>query len=129
VTSYTLRHGGNYRADSLRNWDFQGSQDGKVWINLRRHNSDNSLNGNFATHTWAITGVDIPTPSTPTGNQSSAQLSALGSGPPGFRFFRILQKGHNSSDRNFMLLSGIELYGELFESNENYNIFRRSSRA
>jgi hypothetical protein len=24
-TFYTLRHGGNYRADSLRNWDFQGS--------------------------------------------------------------------------------------------------------
>lgn len=23
-TFYTLRHGGNYRADSLRNWDFQG---------------------------------------------------------------------------------------------------------
>jgi hypothetical protein len=25
-TFYTLRHGGNYRADSLRNWDFQVMQ-------------------------------------------------------------------------------------------------------
>lgn len=32
---YTLRHGGNYKADSLRNWDFQGSMDGKSWVNLR----------------------------------------------------------------------------------------------
>jgi len=32
---YTLRHGGNYRADSLRNWDFQGSLDAKTWMNLR----------------------------------------------------------------------------------------------
>lgn len=35
-TTYTLRHGGNYKADSLRNWDFQGSNDGKNWHTLRR---------------------------------------------------------------------------------------------
>jgi len=104
---YTLRHGGNYRADSLRNWDFQGSLDAKTWMNLRRHNNDQSLNGNFATQSWPIV---------------TENLTA-------YRYFRILQKGHNSSDRNFMLLSGLEIYGELFESNDNYNIFRRSSKA
>jgi hypothetical protein len=31
ATSYVLRHGGNYRADSLRNWDLQGSQDERHW--------------------------------------------------------------------------------------------------
>ncbi len=31
ATSYVLRHGGNYRADSLRNWDLQGSQDERNW--------------------------------------------------------------------------------------------------
>ena len=35
-TSYCLRHGGNYRADSLRTWDFQGSTDGETWVTLRR---------------------------------------------------------------------------------------------
>jgi hypothetical protein len=36
-TSYCLRHGGNYRADSLRTWDFQGSIDGECWVTLRRY--------------------------------------------------------------------------------------------
>ena len=73
----------------------------------RRHNNDSTLNGNFATFSWII-HTETPT---------------------SYRFFRILQKGHNSSDRNFMLLSGLEIYGELFESNDNYNLFRRSSKA
>eukprot|EP00007_Cunea_sp_BSH-02190019_P009022 CAMPEP_0174241140 /NCGR_PEP_ID=MMETSP0417-20130205/21972_1 /TAXON_ID=242541 /ORGANISM="Mayorella sp, Strain BSH-02190019" /LENGTH=828 /DNA_ID=CAMNT_0015320341 /DNA_START=117 /DNA_END=2600 /DNA_ORIENTATION=- len=30
-TYYTVRHGGNYRADSLRTWDLQGSADGEHW--------------------------------------------------------------------------------------------------
>lgn len=34
--AYTLRHGGNYVAESLRNWDFQGSLNGKEWVILRR---------------------------------------------------------------------------------------------
>jgi hypothetical protein len=29
----------------------------------------------------------------------------------GYRFFRVLQTGHNSSSRNFLVLSNIELYG------------------
>ena len=29
---YTLRHGGNYKADSLRNWDFQGSVDNEECV-------------------------------------------------------------------------------------------------
>lgn len=37
--AYTLRHGGNYVAESLRNWDFQGSLNGKEWVILRRYTS------------------------------------------------------------------------------------------
>lgn len=51
-THYTLRHGGNYRADSLRTWDLQGSLDGNSWTILRRHTQDTSLVDKFATHTW-----------------------------------------------------------------------------
>jgi hypothetical protein len=32
-----------------------------------------------------------------------------------YRYFRILQTGHNSSNRNYLVLSGFEIYGELFE--------------
>ena len=91
-TYYTIRHGGKYRADSLRNWDFQGSVDGKEWTLLRRHTDDCSLSAPMAYHSWPI------------------ELSNL----PPLRCFRILQTGHNYSSHNFLVVSGLEIYGELF---------------
>ncbi len=35
--AYSLRHGGNYAGDGLRNWDLQASVDGINWILLRRY--------------------------------------------------------------------------------------------
>eukprot|EP01095_Lingulamoeba_sp_RSL-Kostka_P013508 TRINITY_DN5622_c1_g1_i1.p1 TRINITY_DN5622_c1_g1~~TRINITY_DN5622_c1_g1_i1.p1 ORF type:complete len:451 (+),score=133.97 TRINITY_DN5622_c1_g1_i1:132-1484(+) len=92
-THYTLRHGANYKGDSLRNWDLQGSNDGINWVVLKRHTNDASLkNGKFATQTWKIEKADTD-----------------------FRYLRILQTGHNSSSHNFLVLSGIEFYGDLYE--------------
>jgi hypothetical protein len=90
LTYYTLRHGLNYKADSVRTWDLQGSNDGISWRTLRRHTNDKSLNAPFACFTW-------PVP------------------PPveGYRFFRVMQTGHNSSNHNFLALSGFEFYGWL----------------
>ena len=93
--AYTLRHGGNYVADSLRNWDLQGSSDGHNWILLRRHQRDEALKGKFMSHTWKIKAQDSEKP---------------------LRIFRIIQTGHNSSNHNFLVLSGFELYGELWET-------------
>eukprot|EP01095_Lingulamoeba_sp_RSL-Kostka_P013509 TRINITY_DN5622_c1_g1_i2.p1 TRINITY_DN5622_c1_g1~~TRINITY_DN5622_c1_g1_i2.p1 ORF type:complete len:489 (+),score=134.71 TRINITY_DN5622_c1_g1_i2:132-1598(+) len=88
-----LRHGANYKGDSLRNWDLQGSNDGINWVVLKRHTNDASLkNGKFATQTWKIEKADTD-----------------------FRYLRILQTGHNSSSHNFLVLSGIEFYGDLYE--------------
>ncbi|PRP81393.1 hypothetical protein PROFUN_11014 [Planoprotostelium fungivorum] len=101
-THYTLRHGGNYRADSLRTWDLQGSKDGKIWVVLRRHNHDTSLVDKFATSTWTIDRDDTP-------------VETVGMPHHAYRFFRILQTARNSSNHNFLVLSGIELYGDLFE--------------
>ena len=92
---YTLRHGGNYKADSLRTWDFQGSTDGRDWVVLQRHTNDDHLNDRFATFSWEIKG-------------GKEQRKA-------FRYFRVLQTGHNSSNHNFLVLSGLELYGDYFE--------------
>ena len=96
-----------YRADSLRTWDFQGKQslkqkrlifigsvDGKTWLLLRKHIGDTSLTDKWATHSWDIS------------NNEKHQA---------FRYFRILQTGRNSSNHNFLVLSGIELYGDLYE--------------
>ncbi|KAJ3433991.1 hypothetical protein M0812_20049 [Anaeramoeba flamelloides] len=90
---YTLRHGGNYRADSLRNWDLQGSNDCQNWTVLSKHRSDNSLNGKFATFSWPINK-----------HQDTD-----------FRYLRLLQSGYNSSHHNFLALGGVEFYGELYE--------------
>ena len=92
-TYYTLRHGGNYRADSLRNWDFQGyHEESQSWDVLRRHTDDSSLNGPYAMITWSIDSTKA------------------------YRAFRVLQTGHNSSNHNYLVLSGVELYGELYET-------------
>jgi len=94
-TCYSVRHGGNFQADSLRTWDFQGSSDSKNWTSINKHVNDKSLNGNYASHTWEVKSNDRPMTS-----------------------FRILQKGHNSSKRNFLVISGFELYGELYAPND-----------
>jgi len=97
ATYYALRHGG-IKADYLRSWCLQGSNDGRNWTTLRRHVNDTSLQGAFGTASWPI----------PDCNQS-------------FRNFRVLQTGHNSSNNNFLCLSGIELYGDLFEDQDKKN--------
>eukprot|EP01133_Synstelium_polycarpum_P015822 gene15822-18802_t len=89
---YTIRHGLPFKSDSLRTWDFQGSVQGEQWTVLKRHTNDSSLNSKYATHTWQIQGVTTA-----------------------YRYFRILQTGKNSNNRNFLVLGGIELYGELLQ--------------
>ena len=100
-THYTLRHGGNYKGDSLRHWDLQGSVDGKCWFLIKRHSNDTSLNMPFAVQSWWI-GDDVSP------NKEWRDMK--------YRFFRILQTGHNSSNHIFLMLSGFEIYGELFET-------------
>jgi E3 ubiquitin-protein ligase HECTD1 len=95
LTHYTLRHGGNSKKDSLRNWVLQASDDGINWKVLSRHRDEKDLDSNFATCSWPVMSSSVP-----------------------FRFFRILQTGHNSSNHNFLSLSGIELYGELYDNSE-----------
>ena len=90
-TYYTLRHGGQYPTDFPRTWDLQGTTDGKDWTVLKKHTSDKSFREAFQSCSWEI-------------NASKA-----------YRKFRVLQTGHSSRGRNFLLLSGIELYGELYE--------------
>eukprot|EP01129_Flabellula_baltica_P017106 TRINITY_DN9380_c0_g1_i1.p1 TRINITY_DN9380_c0_g1~~TRINITY_DN9380_c0_g1_i1.p1 ORF type:complete len:466 (-),score=93.84 TRINITY_DN9380_c0_g1_i1:67-1464(-) len=96
-TGYRIRHGGNYKADALRNWDFQGSKDGQTWVVLSRHKNDTYLQGNFSSKYWPIQSPDDEP----------------------FNQFRILQTGRNSSNRHFLVISGIEIYGEIWGSIKN----------
>lgn len=87
---YTLRHGLNFKADALRTWDLQGSNDGINWKTIKRHTNDRSLHGQFVVASWPVPNCT-----------------------EGYRFFRVLQTGHNSSNHNFLALSGFEFYGWL----------------
>lgn len=91
---YTLRHGGNSAQDFLQNWALQASDDGgSSWIVLQRHRETKELKDPFASHSWPVTGCSKP-----------------------YRYFRILQTGRSSSNRNYLSLANIELYGELYET-------------
>jgi hypothetical protein len=108
---------GNYKADALRTWDLQGSVDCQNWTVLKRHTNDKSLNSNFASHTWPLPGInkvyDIP---------RFVLLFIEGtwygiSRKQAYRYFRILQTGRNSNNHNFLVISGLELYGILYDTN------------
>lgn len=89
LTYYSLRHGGNYKGDLLRTWDLQGSTDGITWKIIKKHSNDQLLNAPFDIHSWPIE------------HEGS------------YRFFRILQTGHNSSKHHFLVLNGFEFFGYL----------------
>ncbi|XWS24596.1 hypothetical protein CRYUN_Cryun28dG0116700 [Craigia yunnanensis] len=87
---YTLRQDGS-RA-YIRCWKFQGSMDGKIWIDLRVHENDQTMckPGQFAS--WPVTGPNALLP---------------------FRFFRVLFTGpttDSSNPWNFCICF-LELYG------------------
>lgn len=92
LTNISLRHGGNSKQDCLRNWVLQSSNDLQNWTVLSRHRDDKTIDSPFACHTWSISSCTKP-----------------------YRYFRVLQTGRNSSFHNFLSLSQIELYGELYE--------------
>jgi len=92
----------------LMNWHLEGSNNMRDWIicDRRIYMSDNpeenaqleedqkALKRKGATTSWAIAG-DV-----------SKQF------PRGFRYFRVVQVGKNSSGSDNLSLSGFELYGE-----------------
>jgi len=86
VTRYTL---GAYNV--LRNWNFEGSNDGVEWVVLHQHVNDQSLAAReFATASWDVN-------------------------PDGLAFshFRIHQTGVNSSEQHYLMMGGLELYGRV----------------
>jgi hypothetical protein len=93
----------------LYNWQFEASLDKKKWVILDKRihfTSDPAVNAELeedrkllrrkgAISSW---GVDS---------------SKVIENPNGFRYFRIVQIGKNSSGSDNLALSGIELYGKV----------------
>ena len=89
-TAYTLRHSRGYGKSALRSWQLEVSKDGSTWVLLVSHQNDESLMEPGSTHTWKI---EAP---------KDAQ---------GWRYVRILQTGRNGTSKNYLSLSGFEIYG------------------
>jgi hypothetical protein len=90
---YTLRADGS--PDFLRNWSLQGSQDGVMWSDLRRHDGDRTLNlpGQYAS--WPVGGAAATT---------------------AYRYFRVylLAPNEESMNPHILCLSYLELYGNFY---------------
>jgi hypothetical protein len=54
LTAYTLKHYNSWDSEALRNWRFEGSNDGISWEMLKNHVNDAALNAKGATFTWKI---------------------------------------------------------------------------
>jgi len=92
ITGVTLRHGLKDESNFLRNWNLEGSADGKRWDVIRTHTEDLSLSGKgFPSASWDIESKVF------------------------YRCFRIFQTGPNSDGNDSLALSGLELYGTLYE--------------
>eukprot|EP01084_Bolivina_argentea_P223891 378710_1 len=87
---YSLKHYSTYDNECLRNWILQASNDGKIWVTIKRHVADTSLSGKGSTYTWPI----------------------LSQGK--YRIWRIKQTGMNCNRHTYLACSGIEFYGQLF---------------
>jgi len=78
---------------TLRNWELQASNDTQHWQTIKAHENDTSLKERKgATASWPIEPVDNA-----------------------FRYFRIYQTGKNSSGNHYLMLSGFEVYGTVFD--------------
>lgn len=108
-THYTLRNR-NSNTHVLMNWYFEASVDGQNWtiLDVRLYNTENVEQNqqlelefkDFRQRGGAMTfSVDT---------EIYRQL-----GLDGFRFFRVVQVGKNSSGYDYLSLSGFELYGKV----------------
>lgn len=93
----------------MLNWQFEGSADKESWdvLDRRIYLSDdpvanaemaeirNMLKKKGATSTWEVDSENIRDPR------------------GGYRYFRIVQVGRNSSGSDNLSLSGMELYGKI----------------
>jgi len=86
-THYMLRHYISFDTEALRNWNFEGSNNGKDWELIKHHRDDDSLKTKGQCHTWLV-------------------------GTPNFySMFRIIQTGFNSNNHKYLALGGFEIYG------------------
>ena len=120
-SSYTLRHGSTQGILALRDWNIEGSHDGRKWFPLRKHRADVELPRTpYSTHTWKIEQkmqrkcrmiriiqmrpVDMTERLASGKEHATSGLPDVGSG-----------RHHQHPQHHALFLSGLEIYGKLVE--------------
>eukprot|EP01083_Nonionella_stella_P195932 721256_1 len=93
ATHYTLRHFESRDTEALRNWNFEGSNDGVNWTLISEHKNDETLNEKGKSHTW-----DVPETKKDEAKTTDGYFS----------IFRIRMTGPNSNDNYYLACSGFE---------------------
>lgn len=96
---YTIRHGFQSANYYPRNWLFEGSADGQAWECLRTHTTDTTINSIQGTGSFAI---DI------------TEVESKQDAEPKYRHFRMKNTGPDHSNSNYLMICGIEIYGQLY---------------
>jgi hypothetical protein len=86
-----MRHGYTAQGHALRNWAFEGSEDGLSWHMIRRHENDETMGDKFELKETGSFDV-------------STSLF--------FSFFRITVTGPTSTGSEYLMVAGFEMYGE-----------------
>jgi hypothetical protein len=107
-THYCLRHGYHSGSHRLVRWRFEGSNDGATWTVLKVHIHAHA-NSPLPKHGFSVAAWSVDPPPAP----SAAATSAGAARSDGFRQFRIIMTGRNSTGYTSLYCAGIELYGLL----------------
>jgi hypothetical protein len=117
----------SHKADVLLRWEEERSDGVATSTSTNTNTTTGATAGRAATTTPPSRGVKYASPSSMSSEMMAGSGSSempgggrWGSGPGdavhvAFRYFRILQKGVNSSGDNFLVCNGIELYGLLHD--------------
>eukprot|EP00960_Hanusia_phi_P070531 767330-Hanusia_phi.AAC.5 len=89
-SAYTLRHACGYGRSALRAWQLQMSTDGMNWATIKSHDNDQGMVEPGSTYTWILDAPETVN---------------------GWRYVRIMQTGRNAGGKNYLSLSGFEIYG------------------
>ncbi len=129
-----VRHYASWDTECVRSWKLEASVNGQVWVALKEHNDDKSLNGKGSSATWQIPTLDpahiahlltsqalnSAADADDAGGASPSAAAAVGgsngSFPPplAFRCFRVVMTAPNSNNHMYLPLSGFELYGTMY---------------
>lgn len=92
VSSYQIRSY-NYDANQhhhLKSWVLEGSNDDISWVQIDEHIDDDSLNGRLKVGTYHVNNNSV------------------------FRYIRLRQIGKTWANKDYLLLTGFELFGTVF---------------